>query len=272
MPCGRTNRPAAARNVVQTYVSRLRKVLGADRLTQRAGGYVLHASADEIDALRFASLVELARSAGPEESTPLYREADELWRGPALADLGDHAALRAEIQNLEALRLAAVEERIVAELTLGRHAEIVPELEELTARHPVRETFWAHLMTALYRSGRQADALGAYRRARRVLVGELGLEPGHALRLLEQQILRQDPAIDAPRSARGLRLLEPLGQGPSGVVHRAVQARTGREVAVKVIRPELANDPSYIRRFEADTQRIRSARAPARGSRVRRLA
>ncbi len=107
----------------------------------------------------------------------LFREAEALWRGPALDDLADQASLRAEIGRLEELRLAATEERIVAELALGRHADLVAELETLTSRHPLREGLWAHLMIALYRSGRQADALAAYRRARAVLVEELGLEP-----------------------------------------------------------------------------------------------
>ena len=247
--------PAAARNVVQTYVSRLRKVLGADRLTQRAGGYVLHAAEEEIDARRFAVLVERARAADPEEASGLYREAEVLWRGPALADLQDQPALQAEIAGLEALRLAALEERMVADLAVGRHTEVVPELEALTERYPVREALWEHLMTALYRAGRQADALAAYRRARSMLVGELGLEPGAALRRLEQQILRQDPALDV-QSARGLQLIEPLGTGDAGVVHRAVQLRIGREVAVKVVGADVANDATFIRSFEAATQRI----------------
>ena len=248
--------PAAARNVVQTYVSRLRKVLGADRLTQRAGGYVLHALDEEIDARLFTGLVSRARAAAPEEATLLYRQAEALWRGPALADLADQPCLRAEVQGLADLRLTALEERFLADLALGRHVEVVPELEELAERHPVRESFWILLMTALYRAGRQADALAAYRRARGLLVVEHGLEPGPELRRLETLVLRQDPALDAPRRAKGMRLLERLGSGSTSVVHRAIQPRTGREVAVKVIGAPHANNPAFIRRFEVDSQRL----------------
>src|SRR5918996_1613520 len=252
--------PAAARNVLQTYVSRLRKALGAGRLERRPGGYVLHAGADEIDARRFETLVRDGRrtaTTDPDNAVRLLRDADALWRGPALDDLADQTSLRAEIGRLEELRLAATEERILAELARGRRAELVPELETLTSLHPLRETFWAHLMTALYRSGRQADALAAYRRARDVLVDGFGLEPSNELRLLERRILQQDPELDvAARRLRGLRLLERVGEGSFGVVHRAVQARVGREVAVKVVRPALANDPEFIRRFETEAQLV----------------
>jgi WD40 repeat protein/serine/threonine protein kinase/DNA-binding winged helix-turn-helix (wHTH) protein len=252
--------PAAARNVLQTYVSRLRKTLGAERLEHRPGGYVLHADPAEIDAHRFESLTTEARREAPLDpasAVQLYREAEALWRGPALDDLANQPSLRGEIGHLEELRAAGTDERIVAELSLDRHAELIPELETLTALHPLREGLWAHLMTALYRSGRQAEALAAYRRARDVLVEELGLEPSPELRRLEQQVLRQDPALEvAGRPLRGFRLLERIGEGSFGVVHRAVQPQVGREVAVKVIRPALANDPEFIRRFEAEAQLV----------------
>jgi WD40 repeat protein/DNA-binding SARP family transcriptional activator len=252
--------PAAARNVLQTYVSRLRKELGAERLEHRQGGYVLHADPAEIDLGRFESLLhEARRKAAVDAATAveLYRDAQRLWRGPALGDLADQPSLRGEIGHLEELRAAATEERIVAELSLGRHAELIPELETLTALHPLREGLWAHLMTALYRSGRQADALAAYHRARTFLVEELGLEPSADLRRLEQQVLRQDPALEvAGRPLRGFRLLERVGEGSFGVVHRALQSQVGREVAVKVIRPALANEPEFIRRFEAEAQLV----------------
>jgi WD40 repeat protein/DNA-binding SARP family transcriptional activator len=252
--------PAAARNVLQTYVSRLRKALGDGRLEHRPGGYVLHAESSEIDARRFEALVQDARQnamSDPGAAVHLYREADALWRGPALDDLAGQPSLRPEIGRLDELRVAAIEERVVAELSLGRHAALVPELETLTAQHPFREALWRHLMTALYRSGRQADALAAYHRARGVLVEELGLEPSSELRRLEQQVLKQDPELEvAARPLRGLRLLERVGEGSFGVVHRALQPHVGREVAVKVIRPGLANDPEFIRRFEAEAQLV----------------
>ena len=154
--------PAAARNVLQTYVSRLRKALGAERLHHRPGGYLLRADPSEVDVHRFEALVEEARSNAPTDpaaAVRLYREAEELWRGPALGDLADQPSLRGEIAHLEELRAAATEDRIVLELGLGRHAELIAELETLASLHPFREALWAHLMTALYRSGRQADAL-----------------------------------------------------------------------------------------------------------------
>ena len=263
--------PAAARNVVQTYVSRLRKVLGADRLTQRAGGYVLHAAEEEIDARRFAVLVERARAADPEEASRFYREAEILWRGPALADLQDQPALQAEIAGLEALRLAALEERMVADLAVGRHTEVVPELEALTERYPVREALWEHLMTALYRAGRQADALAAYRRARSMLVGELGLEPGAA----PSPARAADPAA-GPGAGRAVGPRPPAdrtaGHGDAGVVHRAVQLRIGREVAVKVVGAEVANDATFIRQLRGRHPAHHPARTPARRAAVRLLA
>jgi DNA-binding SARP family transcriptional activator len=252
--------PAAARNVLQTYVSRLRKQLGADRLEHGSGGYVLRAEPDEIDARRFEALVANARrvaTSDPASAAELYRDADALWRGPALDDLADQPSLRGEIGHLEELRIAATEQRIVAALAAGRHAELVPELEALTAQHPLREALWAHLMTALYRSGRQADALAAYRRARARLIEDLGIEPSADLRRLEEQVLRQDPALAAAgRPLRGFQLLERVGEGSFGVVHRALQPQVGREVAIKVIRPALANDPEFIRRFEAEAQLV----------------
>ena len=189
------------------------------RLERESGGYVLHAEPSEIDAHRFEALVQDARqnaTSDPGAAARLYREAEALWRGPALDDLADQPSLRAEIGHLEALRLAATEERVAAELSLGRHAEVVPELETLTARHPFREALWRQLMTALYRSGRHADALDAYRRARAVLVNELGLEPSAELRWLEQQVLRQDPELEV--AARPLRGFRAARAGRRGVV------------------------------------------------------
>jgi WD40 repeat protein/DNA-binding SARP family transcriptional activator len=252
--------PPAARNVLQTYVSRLRKAFGRGRLESRSGGYVLHAEPQEIDARRFESLIAGARltaATDPAAAAASYREAETLWRGPALDDLAGQDSLRAEIGHLEELRIRTIEERVVVELAAGRHGELVAELETLTAQHPLREALWGNLMTALYRSGRQADALAAYRRARSLLVGELGIEPSAELRRLEAQVLRQDPALDvAGRPVRGFRLLERVGEGSFGVVHRALQPQVGREVAIKVIRPALADDPEFIRRFEAEAQLV----------------
>jgi WD40 repeat protein/serine/threonine protein kinase len=253
--------PEAARNALQSYVSRLRAALGdGHRLEGRSPGYVLRVDPDELDALRFDALVRDARTTladDPRQAAATLAEALALWRGDALADLADVPSLRGDIARLQELRLAAEEDRIAAELALGRHGEVVPTLEEHVEEHPLRERLWRQLMLALYRSGRQGEALAAYQRARRMLAEELGLDPSPELQQLHGQILRQDPAL-APEAERlrGYRLLEEIGAGAFGVVHRAIQPHVGREVAVKVIRPELANDPRFVRRFEAEAQLV----------------
>ncbi len=250
--------PDAARSTLRTYVSHLRKALGSDRLEGSTQGYRLRAEPSEVDSLIFENLLEEARRLGakdPPLAVRVYEEALGLWRGPALDDLADQPSVAAEIPRLEELRMAATEERIAAELALGGHAELVPQLETLATRHPLRERLWGHLMMALYRSGRQGDALAAYRRAREMLADELGIDPSPELQRLQQQILRQDPALEpVGQPLRGYRLLEQVGEGAFGAVYRAFQPQVGREVAVKVIHPELANNPEFIRRFEAEAQ------------------
>ena len=190
--------PATAANTVQVYVSQVRKIV-ADRLRTEAGAYRLHVEADELDAERFERLaVEGAAALGRKsygEASQLLADALALWRGPALSDLRYDSFAQGEIARLEELRLAAVEDRIEAELGLGRHDQLIGELEALVAEQPTRERLRGFLMLALYRAGRQADALEAYREAREVLLDELGLEPGPDLRELEQAILRQDEAL-----------------------------------------------------------------------------
>ena len=192
--------PDAARAALFAYVSRLRKLLGPGRIQARPPGYVLVAEPDEIDALRFAALVEEARRQGSdrEAAAGLLKEALELWRGSALSDLAEYDALRPAITRLEELRLGAIEDHVEADLALGRHREVVGQLETLTGEHPLRERLWSLLILALYRSGRQGDALGAYHRARTTLVEELGIDPSPELRRLETEVLNQDPALDLP--------------------------------------------------------------------------
>ena len=192
--------PDAARGTLFAYVSRLRKVLGAARIQARPPGYVLLAERTEVDVLRFTDLVEAAHGQTTDRaaSGALLTEALDLWRGSALSDLAEADALRGEISRLEELRLGALEDRIAADIDRGRHRESVPLLESLTAEHPLRERLWSQLMLALYRSGRQGDALGAYHRARGVLVEELGIDPSPELRRLHEQVLIQDPALDLP--------------------------------------------------------------------------
>jgi WD40 repeat protein/DNA-binding SARP family transcriptional activator len=252
--------PETARNTLQTYVRHLRKALGAARVQHRPPGYVLVADPAEVDVLRFVDLVDRARglvATDPVAAVEALREALGLWRGPALDDLAGHVSLQPEIARIEALRMAALEERVGAELDLERQATLIPELEMLVGEHPLRERLLGHLMTALYRSGRQADALAAYRRASELLREELGINPSPGLQHLHQRILRQDPALEiTERPLRGYRLLEPLGAGSFGSVHRAFQPQVGREVAIKTIHPRFANDPEFIRRFEAEAQLV----------------
>ena len=194
--------PASAIKIVQGYVSNLRKVLGDGLLVTRGRGYLLQTRPGQIDLDRFESLVaegQRALQQGDARSAATrLREALGLWRGPPLADFAYESFAQAEIARLDESRLAALEERIDAELALGEHARLVGELEALVHEHPLRERFIGQLMVALYRSGRQADALESYRIARRRLVEELGLEPGRELQELERAILAQDPALEPP--------------------------------------------------------------------------
>ena len=194
--------PASAAKVLQNAISQLRRSLGEQLIVTRAPGYVLVADPETIDAHRFESLLDDGKTrlaAGdPAEAAGILREALALWRGPALDDLAYEAFAETEPARLEELRLRALEERIEADLALGRHADLIGELERLVAAHPLRERPRGQLMLALYRSGRQAEALRVHQEGRRLLAEELGLEPGGALRQLEQQIISQDPALEAP--------------------------------------------------------------------------
>jgi WD40 repeat protein/DNA-binding SARP family transcriptional activator len=252
--------PDAARGSLHSYVSHLKKALGAERLISRPPGYVLIAGADEIDAARFETLAEQARrrlASDPAAAARALREALGLWQGEPLADLAAELSLQGEIERLSALRVAAIEDRIEAELSLGRHAELVPELERLVARHPLRERLSGQLMLALYRAGRQAEALAAYHRLRAALDEDLGLQPAPAIEQLQARILNQDAALElAGQPLRGYRLVEQIGSGPLGTVHRAFEPQTEREVAIKVLSAAVANDADFVRRFDADARRV----------------
>jgi predicted ATPase/DNA-binding SARP family transcriptional activator/Tfp pilus assembly protein PilF len=193
--------PETAANALQVAVHALRKALGSDRIVTRGPGYVLRVEARELDLERFTESVERARKEPPAVAAETLRKALGLWNGPALSDLGETPFVETERVRLEELHLAAIEDRVGADLALGRHAELVPELESLVAAHPYRERLRREHMLALYRSGRQAEALEAFREGRRLLVDELGIEPGVELQELERAILRQDPALALPTRA-----------------------------------------------------------------------
>ena len=227
--------PPSALASLQNHLARLRQQLG-DRLVTQPPGYLLRVADGEVDLDRFVRLVDDAHGAEPAVAAERLREALGLWRGPPLADLADEPAGLAAA-HLGELRLAALEERMEAELALGRHAGLVPELEELVAREPYRERPRRQLIVALYRSGRQADALDAYMRARRAFVEELGTEPGAELQEVQRAVLRRDPALDAPASAGPAPAPMPLGE----------ERKTVTILAADVTPDDLSDDPEARR-------------------------
>jgi DNA-binding SARP family transcriptional activator/class 3 adenylate cyclase/tetratricopeptide (TPR) repeat protein len=198
--------PETAVKMVQIYVSQLRKVLPEGLLVTRPPGYVLAVEPEDVDLQAVERLLADGRAAlaggQAERAAALLADALERWRGPALAEFAGEPFGRVEIPRLEELQLAVLEERVEADLALGRHAEVAGELESLVARHPLRERLRGQQLVALYRSGRQADALASYQGFRRMLDEELGIEPSARLRELERSILRQDPSLDAPAPPR----------------------------------------------------------------------
>jgi len=197
--------PGTARVTLQNYVKRLRRVLGAqgyERIVTRPAGYLVAAGAGELDVTRFAELAGAGRAAARaglwEVAAGQLSAALGLWRGQPLADVPSQVLAAVEVPRLAEMRLAAVEARIDADLHLGRHREVIAELAALAGAEPLRERLHELLMLALYRSGQQAAALAAYRQARRQLIDQVGIEPGPALRELNQQILRSDPALRLP--------------------------------------------------------------------------
>ena len=198
--------PQKAADSLQVRLSELRKALRsageAGRLATRPPGYLLQVAPGELDALRFERLAAEGNAAlASGDAAAAAQRLDQalaLWRGPALADIDSVPSVRAEAGRLEEERLAALESRGEALLACGRHRDLIANLEALTTAHPLRERFWSQRMLALYRAGRQADALRAYSELRDLLVAELAIEPGPELRELHARILRQDPALDRP--------------------------------------------------------------------------
>ena len=247
--------PATAGHTVEAYIARLRRVLRdgsrPEVLLTRPAGYLLDIEPGHVDALRFGRLVNEGTAAAGrgdhEQASALLRAGLVLWRGQALADVTDAPFARAAAARLTDQQVLALERRIDCDLQLGRAQDLIPELEALVAGHPYHEPFHRQLMLALYRSGRQSDALGAFRRARDLLAGELGIEPGPDLRRTEQAILRQDPGLELPPVARphrpcpaekvapdgppgpaGSPAPRPAGRGPGGTrPARRFAARTG---------------------------------------------
>jgi DNA-binding SARP family transcriptional activator len=255
--------PATAVHTVQVFVSRLRGALGpaGERLVTRPPGYVLELGIDEVDAGRCERMYSDAQAAlgagDAAEAATLLRDAMALWRGPPLADFTYEPFAQSTIARLDELRLSCREELIEAELALGRHSAVVSDLEALVREQPFRERPWGQLMLALYRSGRQAEALDTFQKARRALVEELGVEPSAALRALERAILQQDDSLRAPTASAG-RDVEPSPAAVEDVSEAAPPALTllRKTATVLVARIEAASD--------ADPERTRTLVQAAR--------
>jgi DNA-binding SARP family transcriptional activator len=254
--------PERAAAALRVNVSRLRKALPQDALATRSPGYVVRVEPDQLDLHRFERLVDEGRGLRGRglqtEASQRLREALSLWRGPALADFAYESFAQAAIARLEEIRLAAIELRIDADLALGRHDELVGELEALVAEHPLRERLRSYLMTALYRAGRQAEALDAYQDARRVLVDELGIDPSPALLELERAILQQDPSLDVEATAPA---------GVREVAERSILVAITNEThvdALLAVAEPLVRHPSRVLilvRLVSDAAELRSASA-----------
>jgi DNA-binding SARP family transcriptional activator/pimeloyl-ACP methyl ester carboxylesterase len=227
--------PATARKTIQTYVKNIRRACGPDSIATVESGYTLRVGAKDVDVARFRALVHSGeaalRSGETAEAREALSEAVGLWRGDPLPGVASHTGLAVAAVRLREEYLSALETRFSAELAAGADSDLVGELEVLVREHPFRERLWAHLMLALYRSGRQADALSAYQRVREVLREELGLGPGGALQRLESAILAQDPALDA--DAADPSVTGAAGRAPSPV--RYATSGDGVHVAYQIV-------------------------------------
>ena len=244
--------PPTAAKSVRNNVSLLRKELG-DRLVTRHPGYLLRVEPGELDADRLEQAVERG---APDD----LEAALALWRGPPLGEFAYERFAETEIARLEELRLVATESRIEAELERGHHASVIPELESLVQQHPLRERLSGQLMLALYRSGRQAQALDVYQRARRALDEQLGVEPGPALRELERKILNQDESLGAPSMPLTTRL---RGRRPRAIAAAAVAVLAISAVAVGLVTRDapdgLVVPPNYVGVIDPETGSVTSA-------------
>jgi DNA-binding SARP family transcriptional activator len=240
--------PATATASLQNFVSQLRKGLGPDAIETRPQGYRVRLESAELDLARVRRLVDDARASEPPRRARLLAEALSMWRGEALAELAYESFAQAEVARLEELRMTLVEEHAEAELAVGRHAELVAELEKAVAEHPLRERLRGQLMLALYRSGRQAEALDVYREGRATLVSELGIEPSPLLQRLHAAILRQETpgrgASTAPAREHFEEVADELAAGRVTVVLGSdvepLAAELARNFGVDADRPELA--------------------------------
>jgi DNA-binding SARP family transcriptional activator len=264
------NPPETAAKALQGYVSSIRKQLGPEAVETVGAGYRLVVAAGDVDGHHFEELLAEARPLERGPAAGKLREALALWRGPALADFAYEDFAQAEIERLGELRLAAIERRIDLELALGHHDDLVPELEALVGAYPLRERLRGHLMVALYRSGRQAEALDGYRDARAVLRDELGLEPSEELQALQRAILDHDsslaapPRVDLPVPARAGRLPEGRGlRRPAAAVAIGLAILGGAIAAIVLTRGSgnagaIAVPPNSVARIDERGQKVES--------------
>jgi DNA-binding SARP family transcriptional activator len=260
--------PATVAKALQVHVSRLRKSLGAEAVVTRSPGYLLRVEPGDFDLHRFEALFGGAQGAEPEEASTLLGDALALWRGPALADFAYEPFAQAEISRLDELRLAALEQRIEADLALDRHGQLVAELERLVAEYPLRERLRGQLMLALYRSGRQAEALDVFQNGRHLLDDELGLEPSESLKRLQRAILEHDPELEV---AAGRPMAEATKTRTILVVARALD---GLDAVLPLAEALAASEPTreLVLVHVAPAEAIGSATAVLHEQRTRLLA
>jgi DNA-binding SARP family transcriptional activator len=270
--------PEDPRASLRTLVARLRQALGAGAVLTDGAGYRLDAGPERqagtalvLDSLTFADLVDRAGGVdvGVLQRLELLEAALTLWSGPAFDDVAGEPWARAEAERLEELRATATEHRFDAMLAAGKHTAALPDLARAVDAFPLRDRLVGQQMLALHRAGRQAEAARAFQAHRARLATDLGLEPGDELVELDRRIIAGDPTLRLPpdggapgRALRGYRLGEQLGEGAFAVVFRGTQPSVGRDVAIKVIRAELANRPEFVRRFEAEAHLVASLEHP----------
>lgn len=249
--------PESGLRTVRTYVSRLRTAIGDGYVRTTAVGYEIDLNGSAVDANRFGDLLETARQSRPLTALSLLDEALALWRGPALGDFGSEWWAAPFVRKYEELRLNALAERIDAMAARGWEAGALAEVAGLVSEHPLHEPFVERLMRGLQATGRHAEALRAFQEYRGTLGDQTGVEPSAELTALERFIAAASPSSDgssATRSLRGYTIHEPIGSGEFGAVYRATQPGLDRDVALKVIRPELASSRAFIQRFEVEAQ------------------
>ncbi len=251
-----TEPPDRARRTLMTYVSRLRLAIGLDLVETVGSGYRLAVPPGSVDSVRFTELVDSASRSSPTHQLALLGEALSLWRGPAFGELATEWWALPSASRLEELRLVAREDRAAALLLNGEPNVAISELEEMVAAHSQRERTMVLYLRALSEAGRKVDALRAFHQYRNRLADETGLAPSASLVMLDRSIASDDTGAvtRAGQELRGYVLHERLGEGAASQVYRGTQPGIGRDVAVKVIRPELADASTFVQRFEIEAQ------------------